>query len=53
MSKEDRVNLNFLLTASAETLLEWYKSADEDDLEYADELLQAHGRVLDAARVLH
>ena len=39
MNDWDRNNLNFLLTASKETLREWQQAADEDDLWYASELL--------------
>jgi hypothetical protein len=40
MNKHDRDNLNFLLTASKKTLNNWYASVDEDDIQYAFELLQ-------------
>jgi hypothetical protein len=39
MTQTDRDNLNFLLTISGETLTEWYAQTDEDDREYAQELL--------------
>jgi hypothetical protein len=52
MSNEDSLNLEFLLTASSETLLDWFTSADDDDLEYANELLQAHGEQLNRQEVL-
>jgi hypothetical protein len=40
MNKHDKDNLNFLLTASKETLNDWYNSLGEDDIDYAFELLQ-------------
>jgi hypothetical protein len=40
MNDHDRSNLNFLLAASEETLADWYQSATDDDLAYAQELLQ-------------
>lgn len=40
MNKHDKDNLNFLLTASKETLNDWYASVSEDDIHYAFELLQ-------------
>lgn len=39
MNKRDQGNLDFLLTASTETLKDWYAKASEDDREYAMELL--------------
>lgn len=41
MNNWDRDNLNFLLTASKETLEDWHHYADADDYAYALELLQA------------
>jgi len=41
MNDWDRNNLNFLLTASKETLEDWHHYADADDYAYALELLQA------------
>jgi hypothetical protein len=41
MNDWDRNNLNFLLTASQETLEDWHNYADEDDYRYALELLEA------------
>lgn len=41
MNNWDRDNLNFLLTASKETLEDWHHCADADDYAYALELLQA------------
>jgi len=38
----DRDNLNFLLNASPSVMAEWNAQADEDDLEYARELLDAY-----------
>lgn len=39
MSESDIDNLKFLVTASAETLRDWYFSVDADDIQYAQELL--------------
>lgn len=39
MPEEDLENLRFLLTASQETLRDWYFSVDQDDIEYAFELM--------------
>jgi hypothetical protein len=39
MNDHDRNNLNFLLTIDPETFTEWYDQTDEDDREYAQELL--------------
>lgn len=40
MNDHDRENLNFLLTASRATMLEWHEQASQDDYDYAMELLQ-------------
>lgn len=42
----DRDNLNFLLNSSPETLKDWEASMDEDDLAYAQELLDAYAEEL-------
>jgi hypothetical protein len=42
MNTRDLSNLNFLMTASPETLLDWYNQASEDDILYATELLNAY-----------
>lgn len=39
MKKRDRKNLAFLMAQTPESLMEWYGQADEDDIEYAAELL--------------
>ena len=41
MSEWDKQNLNFLLNADHNTLMEWYDSASVDDLLYAQQLFQA------------
>lgn len=41
MNEYDRANLEFLLSASKETLEDWYSKTSDDDIEYALELLQA------------
>jgi len=40
MNDWDKDNLNFLLTISSETFEDWLSQADEDDVEYAIELLR-------------
>ena len=42
MNDRDRDNLNFLLTASTEVLHDWYNHVDDDDIQYALELLHAY-----------
>jgi len=49
MNNYDRNNLNFLLSIDASTLHDWYSSASADDIAYAEELLDAYQRELDAA----
>lgn len=40
MNDWDKDNLNFLLTVSSEVFEDWLAQADEDDIEYAMELLR-------------
>jgi hypothetical protein len=40
MNDHDRGNLHFLLSADESTMQEWYNQVDQDDVEYALELLQ-------------
>lgn len=42
----DRDNLMFLLKASPEVMADWGAQADEDDREYAQELLDAYAEEL-------
>lgn len=42
MDQHDRDNLNFLLSASADVLRDWYEHVDDDDVQYALELLHAY-----------
>lgn len=42
MNDYDKSNLNFLLNASDEILLDWYNTVGEDDHEYASELLSQY-----------
>jgi hypothetical protein len=49
MNLNDRNNLNFLMNATPEVLLEWYDTASEDDLIYAQELLDAYQMELNAS----
>lgn len=46
MNERDQLNLQFLLTVSAATLQDWYDHVDEDDHNYATELLAAHAKFL-------
>jgi hypothetical protein len=46
MNDHDRSNLQFLLNASEDVLKDWYDSVDEDDHEYASELLARYGEEL-------
>jgi hypothetical protein len=39
MNDHDRQNLNFLLTASPKVIAEWMSVVDQDDIDYAHELL--------------
>jgi hypothetical protein len=41
MNEHDFQNLRFLLLSPPEVLADWYKTVDEDDHEYAMEILQA------------
>ena len=41
MNKHDRDNLEFLLNATPEVLEDWYNQMDDDDIEYAVELIEA------------
>jgi hypothetical protein len=40
MNDWDKDNLHFLLTVSSEVFEDWLAQADEDDIEYAMELIQ-------------
>ena len=42
----DRDNLNFLLNATPDVIAEWNAQADEDDVAYARELLDAYAEEL-------
>jgi hypothetical protein len=46
MNTNDRGNLNFLLTASKETLQQWYNDIDSKDLVYAMQLLDRYAEEL-------
>lgn len=41
MTEADRSNLEFLRSLPDEVLLEWYQTATDDDIAYAQELLDA------------
>jgi hypothetical protein len=42
MNKHDRDNLNFLLTIDEATFKDWYDQMEENDHEYAQELLNMY-----------
>jgi hypothetical protein len=52
MDDYDRKNLDFLLNADKDTLKDWYDEMEEDDHEYASELLAAYGEELDVKSAL-
>ena len=47
MNQRDRDNLDFLLNASPEVIQDWYEQMDDDDIEYAFELLEAYNQELE------
>lgn len=46
MSQRDIENLRFILNSTPESLEEWYLQADSDDIEYAQELMEAYSKEL-------
>ncbi len=48
-NEDDRENLRFLINASNETIKEWYKTCTDDDIEYAQELMNAFALELQEA----
>lgn len=46
MTDYDRKNLKFLLSCDPATLLDWYNTVDEEDHEYASELLTQYSEEL-------
>jgi aspartate/glutamate racemase len=46
MNEYDRDNLKFLLTIDEATFKDWYNQMDEDDHEYAQELLNRYAQEL-------
>lgn len=46
MNSNDRANLEFLRQLTADALQNWFSQASEDDVEYAQELLDAWEREL-------
>lgn len=47
MNKEDRDNLEFLLSADRQTLAYWYESVSEDDIRYASEIMEQYSKELE------
>ena len=47
MNEHDRSQLEFLMSIDAKTFKDWYSKTDEDDHEYAGELLAAYAKELD------
>lgn len=52
MNAYDRNNLQFIMRSSGKTLREWMDTLTPDDLDYASELLDQHGRELDLRAAL-
>jgi hypothetical protein len=48
MKKYDRNNLDFLMSADRSTFNDWFKTASQDDIDYAFELLNQYSLELDA-----
>lgn len=46
MSENDIINLIFILSASPETILDWWNKVSEDDHKYATELLKTYSEIL-------
>ena len=51
MDKQDRDNLDFLLNSDPDTLFVWSPTVSQDDLEYAEELLEKYSKELDERQV--
>jgi hypothetical protein len=47
MNDWDRDNLNFLMKATPATLKEWFEQATEDNIAYAQDLLDRYSQELD------
>lgn len=45
-TQDDLDNLRFLLTADRKTLADWESKMDQDDLDYADELIESYTKYL-------
>lgn len=52
MNNHDRENLKFLLNANPDTLKKWYDAVDEDDIEYASEIMARYSEELKVKAVL-
>ena len=46
MNEHDRANLEFLLNADAATIKDWHSKVSADDIDYAQELLDAFSQEL-------
>jgi hypothetical protein len=46
MNDRDEKNLDFLMTASKETIADWHKNTSIEDIEYADNLLKTYDSIL-------
>lgn len=46
MNNNDKENLQFLLSASEETIRDWYTKTTEEDHDYAMELLRSYSQEL-------
>lgn len=51
MTEHDRQNLNFLMTVSEAGFKHWYDQADEDDIQYAFELIQQYRSELEEIEI--
>lgn len=52
MNQHDRSNLEFLLRANSKTLKTWFESVDQDDIDYAMELLDQYRQELATSKAL-
>lgn len=52
MTERDKENLDFLLNVSEKTFVRWLFQADEDDIEYALELIQQHNKNIITKEIL-
>ena len=46
MNDHDKSNLNFLLTSTSQELEKWYYAVDDEDHDYASEIMAAYSHEL-------